>query len=104
MQKIATKMQLNRGQMQEYRKRHNPIWPELATMLKSYGISDYSIFLDEETYILFAVFTVDKPEKLAHLKSEKIMQTWWDYMKDVMPTNPDNSPIAVSLTEMFFLS
>ena len=103
MPKIASKMQLYKGFAEEYKKRHNPIWPELSTLLKEYGISDYSIFLDEETYILFAIFTVEEPERLDRLKSEGIMKKWWSYMRDIMETNEDNSPVSIPLQEVFYL-
>ena len=67
MEKYAFKMQLTPGYRDEYKKRHNEIWPELVTLLKDAGISDYSIHLDEETGILFGVLwrtdnhTTDRP-------------------------------------------
>lgn len=96
-------MKLNPGQAAEYKKRHNPIWPELSQLLKDYGISDYSIFLDHETDVLFAVLTVHRPERLEDLKSEALMQKWWTYMMDIMETNPDHSPASTPLEEMFYL-
>ena len=49
MERLAFKMYLNEGQKEEYRKRHNELWPELRQLLKGAGVSEYSIFLDEET-------------------------------------------------------
>jgi L-rhamnose mutarotase len=37
------------------------------------------------------------------LPSQEIMRKWWDYMKDIMETSPDHSPITVSLEEVFHL-
>ena len=54
MQRVAFKMKLNKGQKEAYVKRHNEIWPELKVLLKENGVSEYSIFLDEETSTLFA--------------------------------------------------
>jgi L-rhamnose mutarotase len=54
MKRIAFKMHLNEGQKNEYKKRHDEIWPELKLLLIESGVSEYSIFLDEETNILFA--------------------------------------------------
>lgn len=51
----AFTMKLKPGTVAEYKKRHDEIWPELARELHQAGISDYSIFLDEETLTLFAV-------------------------------------------------
>jgi L-rhamnose mutarotase len=101
--KIASKMQLNEGQAAEYKKRHNPIWPELAALLKDYGISDYSIFLDNETNTLFAVLSAEVPEKLETLKTEELMKKWWTYMRDIMQTNEDHSPLSIPLEEVFYL-
>ncbi len=53
MQRIAFKMQLRKGYEAEYKKRHDEIWPELKSLLKATGISEYSIFLDEQTNSLF---------------------------------------------------
>lgn len=32
-----------------------------------------------------------------------INRKWWDYMADIMETNPDNSPVAVDLQNVFHL-
>lgn len=101
--KLASKMLLNPGQAAAYKKRHNPIWPELSQLLKDYGISDYSIFLDQETNILFAVLSVEVPERLEDLKSEEIMKKWWAYMQDIMETNEDHSPVSIPLEAVFYM-
>ena len=49
MTRHAFKMRLKPGNVAEYKKRHDEIWPELSRELRAAGISDYSIFLDEET-------------------------------------------------------
>ena len=103
MEKIAFKMMLNPGQAYEYKKRHDEIWPALADILKDAGISDYSIFLDEETDILFAVLHRTTDHKMDALPNHEIMQRWWDFMGDIMATNDDGSPVVVPLTEMFHL-
>ena len=54
MKRFAFKMKLKPGYAEEYKKRHDAIWPELKELIKSTGVSDYSIYLDEETGILFA--------------------------------------------------
>ncbi|MBX2832507.1 MAG: L-rhamnose mutarotase [Rhodospirillales bacterium] len=103
MEKIAFKMMLNPGQANEYRKRHDEIWPALADLLKDAGISDYSIFLDEETNILFAVLYRTADHKMDALPNHEIMQRWWGFMGNIMATNDDGSPVVVPLSEMFHL-
>ena len=96
-------MQLYPGKVQEYKRRHDEIWPELAVLLKDTGISDYSIFLDETTHSLFATLKVEKPELMDQLPSHPVMKKWWAYMKDLMESNADSSPVSVPLQEVFYL-
>ncbi len=103
MQRVAVKMKLIRGNEQEYKKRHDEIWPELQALLKAHGIHDYSIFLDEESSTLFSVLKVEDPALLANLPNAPVMRKWWNYMKDIMLTNPDESPVAEPLKEVFHL-
>ena len=103
MERIAFKMKLFNGVKEEYKRRHDEIWPELKELLTSSGIHDYSIFLDESTNSLFAVLKVENAEALNSLPANAVMQKWWTYMKDIMECNDDNSPISISLKEVFHL-
>ncbi len=103
MQRIAFKMKLHQGQVEEYQKRHDEIWADLVVLLKSVGIEDYSIFLDEETHILFAVLKIENPALLDTLPQHAVMQKWWAFMGDIMEANPDNSPVSKPLKQVFHL-
>ncbi|MCP8939280.1 L-rhamnose mutarotase [Alsobacter sp. SYSU M60028] len=103
MQRHAFKMFLNPGRSAEYRKRHDEIWPELAALLRDSGVSNYSIFLDEETGVLFGYLERTDDHRMADLPSHPVMRRWWDFMKDIMRSNPDGSPVAVPLVDMFHL-
>lgn len=101
--KLAFKMKLFPGKEAEYKKRHDEIWPELQALLKGAGISDYSIFLDEETLSLFGVLTITDPVNMTSLPQQEVMQRWWAYMADIMESNADHSPVSVPLVEVFYL-
>ncbi len=103
MKRAAFKMYLNEGQKQEYIKRHNEIWPELKKLLKDNGISEYSIFLDEETNTLFAFQKVDGDAGSQDLGKTEIVQKWWEFMAKLMKVNPDNSPVSIPLEEVFYM-
>ena len=103
MQRHAFKMKLKPGVVAEYKKRHDEIWPKLAAELKAAGVSDYSIFLDEETLTLFAVQKLGEKNSAAELPDSPIVRKWWDYMAPLMETHLDNSPVAVPLKEVFHL-
>lgn len=103
MERIAFKMHLNEGQKLEYKKRHNELWPELHQLLKDAGVSEYSIFLDEETSTLFAFQKVSGESGSQDLGQTEIVQKWWAFMSDIMKCNPDNSPVTVPLEEVFYM-
>lgn len=102
-EKYAFKMRLLPGKADEYRRRHDAIWPELADLLREAGISDYSIHLDEETGVLFGVLWRRKDHKMADLSVNPVMRRWWDYMAELMVTHPDKAPIATPLRTVFHL-
>jgi L-rhamnose mutarotase len=103
MQRVAFKMRLKKGFEAEYKKRHDEIWPGLAKLLKDSGISDYSIFLDPETLVLFGVQKLAPGNAAGKLSEKAIMRKWWDYMQDLMDTNSDGSPVSKDLVEVFHL-
>lgn len=102
-EKHAFKMKLFPGKQAEYKKRHDDIWPELVTLLRDAGVSDYSIYLDPETHILFGVLTRPKNHGMAALAQHAVMKKWWAHMSDIMESNPDNSPVATDLVPVFHL-
>lgn len=101
--RVAFKMKLNRGTIESYKKRHEKLWPELQKLLKDAGISEYSIFFDEETHLLFAFQKQAGDQGSQDLGKALIVQQWWNYMSDIMETNPDNSPVSTPLEEVFFM-
>ncbi len=103
MQRNAFKMQLKPGVVAEYKKRHDEIWPGLSRELRAAGVSDYSIFLDEETLTLFAVQKLSDGNTAAGLPNSPIVRKWWDYMAPLMETHADISPVAKPLKEVFHL-
>lgn len=103
MKRVAFKMKLFKGCEAEYKKRHAELWGELKELLYSKGIYDYSIFLDEESSTLFGSLKIADPKKLDELPAHPVMQRWWAFMKDVMDTNEDNSPVSIPLKEVFHL-
>jgi len=103
MQRIAFKMKMFAGKIDEYKKRHDEIWPELVLLLKNTGIQDYAIFLDEETNSLFGVLKIADKALLDTLPEQPVMKKWWAYMKDIMESNVDNSPVSTPLKEVFYM-
>lgn len=102
-QRVGFKMKLFKGHAEEYQRRHDHLWPELKMLLTENGIQEYSIFLDEATHELFAYLTIDDAQRIDQLPDHPVMQKWWDYMKDIMETNADHSPVSTPLKEVFYM-
>ena len=96
-------MSVFEGFEEEYEKRHNPIWADLEQVLKDHGAHNYSIFLHPETRQLFAYVEIEDEERWNAIAETEPCQRWWAYMGDVMPANPDNSPVSLDLKEVFHL-
>ena len=101
--RLAFKMKVSPGVIEEYKKRHDNLWPGLHRLLKEAGISEYSIFYDKETDYLFAFQKQSGEQGSQDLGQTEIVQKWWKYMADLMETNPDNSPVSVPLEEVFYM-
>lgn len=103
MKRHAFTMKLKPGVVAEYKKRHDELWPELSRVIRDAGISDYSIFLDEESLTLFAVQKQTDNSTAADLPNHPIVKKWWAHMAPLMEVNPDNSPKCGGLKEVFHL-
>ncbi len=97
-------MSVNPDQHAEYQRRHDEIWPELAATLTQHGASNYNIFLCEQTSQLFAYVEIEDEARWNAVAKTEVCQRWWQYMKDIMPSNPDNSPISQELKPVFYLA
>jgi L-rhamnose mutarotase len=103
-EKVAFTMRLHPGKAEEYRRRHDAIFPELVSLLREAGVSDYSIHLDPDSNILFGVLWRRKDHGMDALRDHPVMRRWWAFMADIMDTNADNEPVVKSLIPMFHLA
>ena len=103
MLRKAFRMSVNTDRHDEYTRRHNPIWRELEDTLLAHGVQTYSIFLDPATSDLFAYAEIESEDRWAAIANTDVCRRWWRHMRDIMPSNPDDSPIARDLREVFHL-
>lgn len=101
--RIAFKSQLLKGKAAEYQRRHNALWPEMRELIRNNTGSNYSIFVDAGTDTLFGYVEIEDEAKWSSGGASEVCRRWWDYMADIMETNPDNSPVSSSLKEVFHL-
>jgi len=104
MKRVGFIMKLNEGNIEQYKKRHDEIWPELEAELKAAGISDYTIYVDEMTHTLFATQKLTDENTAGQLPAKAIVQKWWAYMADLMETEDNNTtPLVIPMREVFHL-
>jgi len=103
MQRKAFIMHVDPDQQEEYERRHNPIWPELEAVLRAHGVHNYSIFLDPESSQLFAYAEIEDEAQWAAIAQTEVCRRWWRYMAEIMPSNPDHSPVSKDLREVFHI-
>ena len=96
-------MKLYPGMEEEYERRHKQLWPEMVEMIHEYGGHNYSIFLDRETRTLYGYIEIEDEARWAAGADTAVNRRWWDFMADIMETNPDNSPVSTDLREVFHL-
>ena len=103
MIRLAFVMTVHPDKHAEYETRHNPIWPEMEQTLKSHGVHNYSIFLHESTHQLFAYAEVESEERWNAIAETEVCRRWWASMQELMPSNPDDSPLSATLKPVFYL-
>jgi L-rhamnose mutarotase len=96
-------MSVRRDAFAEYERRHRPIWPELRDVLHAHGVTHYAIYLDEADGALFAYAEIEDEARWEAIASTEVCRRWWSHMRDLMPTNADDSPVSVELREVFRL-
>jgi L-rhamnose mutarotase len=96
-------MSVHPDQHVEYERRHRPIWRELEDTLVAHGVRSYSIYLDPETSDLFAYAEIESEERWQAIASTDVCRRWWRHMRELMPSNADDSPVARELREVFHL-
>lgn len=103
MERAAFRMKVFKDCYDEYKRRHDNIWPEMKDELIRHGYHSYSIYLDRETGYLYSYAEISDKKLADEMTDTPINRKWWHYMKDVMETNDDESPICVQLGEVFHL-
>jgi L-rhamnose mutarotase len=96
-------MSIHPGVEAEYERRHRPIWPELEQALVAHGVKTYSIFLHDQSRQLFAYVEFRNQAEWDAVARTAVCQRWWAHMREIMPANPDNSPVATELREVFHI-
>jgi L-rhamnose mutarotase len=103
MQRIAFTMKIKPGSEEEYRRRHQQVWPELLADLKKAGCSRYSIYM--RGLELFAYMEVEDFQRfLSAMAASSVSERWEQYMSDILIRETDPATgFPFVLPEVFHL-
>ena len=88
-QQFAWVLEVRPGYEDEYKKRHEEIWPEMVDMLRNSGVRNYSIFRHGLT--LFGYFETDDLEQtIAAINASDANRRWGEYMTPIMKIEIDS--------------
>lgn len=93
-----------KGDLAEYRRRHDEIWPELVAVLKEAGICNYSIWSVGDE--LFGYYECEQgADYAARVQgASEVVDRWNEYMADVLELECDPETGAQKkLVEVFRL-
>lgn len=101
MERYAWHARVKEGYIDEYKKRHDNIWPEMKAVLKEAGICNYSIYLCGND--LFGYYECQKGIKYAqdYQNNSEVVKKWNVYMSDILIW--DDNKVQGSLDEVFRL-
>lgn len=90
------------GKLEEYKKRHDEIWPEMTEVLNLAGIHNYSIWnIGEQLIGYYECESIEHATKVQ--RESEVVDRWNEYMKDVMEMEMDpDTGTSVLLEQVFF--
>lgn len=105
MQRVAFLLRLKPGSAAAYDEAHRHVWPDMLSLLKRAGISQYSIFRRDELLILSMTITQDFESTWRQIESDPVNARWQHamsaYFETLQPTRPgERFPM---LDEVFYL-
>jgi len=71
--------------IEEYKKLHAAVWPEVLAMIKKCNLQNYSIFLKDELLFSYFEYTGDDfKTDMEKMGNDPATQRWWDVCKPCM--------------------
>lgn len=102
MERYAWKARVFPGKIEEYKKRHDEIWPEMKKMFRAAGIHNYSIWNTGDE--LFGYYECESIEVAGFIQAQsEVTSKWKEYMKDVMTMERDPQTGAQPQMRQVFL-
>jgi L-rhamnose mutarotase len=82
MTRVCFTLQVNPDMLDEYRRRHAAVWPEMLTALRDAGWRDYSLFLADDGLLVGYFLTDDLAAAQAAMAATEVNERW---QRDMAP-------------------
>ena len=90
MQRVGFLLRVKPERLEEYRRLHVPIWPELTAELKAAGMRNYSLWLRAGDGLEFGYLECDDWAAVcAHMAKSEINARWQRLMQEYLDTGTD---------------
>jgi L-rhamnose mutarotase len=94
---------LKPGTEDEYRRRHDEIWPEMVAALRASGIRNYTLFRRGLEVIAYAECEPDAETAFAKMAATDVDKRWSDWFEEVLERRFDDDGQAMSVAEVWHL-
>ena len=88
MQRVSFILKVKPGKVEEYRRLHRDVWPEMREALSRHGWHNYSLFLRDDGTLVGYVETPDFPKAVAGMQGEPVNARWQERVKDLFEELP----------------
>lgn len=105
MQRVCFTLQVRIDKLDEYKRRHQAVWPEMQQALRENGWSNYSLFLREDGLLIGYLQTEDFITAKQKMAATEVNAKWQRQMAEFFVT-PDLLTAGSGpepLTEVFHL-
>ena len=105
MQRVGFLIKVKPEKIEEYKKLHDPIWPELVAELKAAGMRNYSLWLHPDGTEFGYLECDDWQAVCDYLEGSEVHTRWQTLMQDYLesPTDAGQGGQPVQMLEQSFL-
>lgn len=103
MERVCFTFELYEGAEDEYKRRHDEIWPDLVADIKAAGFSNYSLFRRGSQIVAYAEVSPDLETAMGALASSEANGRWAAWFEDLIVNLTDSQGRLMSMQEVWHL-
>ncbi len=92
MKRICFVLQVRPERIEEYKSRHEEVWPEMLQALRETGWNNYSLFLRDDGLLVGYLETEDFERALAGMSQREVNARWQKEMSELFVLEPGRNP------------